>query len=472
MPPTHQNPPPTIAWPPATSLTGRIEPEIDELNIDVQPFEGYGQALTAARIHLDIALNAAPDPSDPDVAPQVAFENAVRAKHCLHYARLEHDDYPPSDYENTLLASADRLLVKNHRPDARRPHDGRQRHEQDRALAITEARAHAGALADVIALMESKPDPDETPQEVIQEWHTGLVRMAAYLADPPRGRGTPFREGETYRQVMSQLVAEVNKIIFANEHLIKTDIGCQAAAHPDEPYDLLDELYGTEGFETTFHDCGPSCLPEEDPHLRNQGHEIIFAFMHNGVRFVRAATEPMPQEYPQKAALCLIDALRQELDAIQEEAPEYEYRHFWHDLHDLQAAASVGVHAIYPLDLETIHDDLMPDLPRPGIVQYLLHSATMENLHAVRFLTSAVIPTARFAPTDQQVEAVIEAARANGMDGHQVAFLAAAMYRDPAMVGSGRPQPDERAIEEVAQRSIRLPEPNHSYLVHRLKNPS
>ena len=105
------------------------------------------------------------------------------------------------------------------------------------------------------------------------------------------------------------------------------------------------------------------------------------------------------------------------------------------------------------------------------MVQYLIHSAATDNSHAAGFPAGSTIPAVRFMPTDQQVNAMAEAAQQASMDAHQVAFLAEAMYRDPATLGIIPTRPDE-AIREVAQSPITLPEPNHSCLVHRLQNTS
>ena len=137
---TPQRPvPATITWPPQTGIAGNIDPAIDESTIENYPFEGHDQAMVAAQVHIDIARHAASRTNQPesDNDARIAFENAVIAKQCIHYAYLDagHNYPEPTGIEATMVATADQLLVNNQRAPAPKTHRPEEQLAQDLEIA-------------------------------------------------------------------------------------------------------------------------------------------------------------------------------------------------------------------------------------------------------------------------------------------------------------------------------------------------
>ena len=479
----------TIAWPPQTGIPGRIEPEIDELSIDRYPFTRHHQAIVAAQVHIDVARHAASQDGQPqsDNHARVAFEQAVLAKQCLHYAYLiiPSDEESAKDEITSLVAAADQLLVENQRPELPHYRDAEQQNAQDLELALAEAQAHHKALLDIKASIKAIPAEDLLEQEVagvhMQDEHDdpstpedernkGLIRMAAYLGDPPRGRAPEIRALTEYRALLNPLVEHANEVIFTHELTVKQNIGEHASRHGADIWGMTDELYGTEGIFFETHTCEQRCTNHRFPQHHN-GHNIFMAYMHNGVRYIQAATEPFPSGLPRSRALSITEHMREFLEKTDpfEDFPQDE-RHYWRILHDLNGAIAVGVHDIDQLSISFTHEDLTKtSLPTEGLMQHILHAIALDNLHAVRFLAGAVIPSKYLTPNEQQVKAVIEAAQAAGMDTHQLAYLAESLYRDPATTGVIHTMPTPEVTDQIKENLKYLPEPNRQHLAARLR---
>ena len=491
--------PVTIAWPPETGIKGNIDPVIDDITIENYPFEGFSQAIVAAQVHIDIARHAASRPDQPtsDNDARIAFENAVIAKQCIHYAYLDAGHYypEPTDEASALIATADQLLVNNQRAPA--PTNRRQEEllDQDLEIALAEARAHSAALETIVQLIEQLPHDDLLAAEVARQdqsedtdpptpeddRNTGLVRMASYLGDPPKGRTPRIRELPAYQAVIKPLVQNANQVIFAHELTVKQVMGDHAIRHGADAWGMTDELYGTEGIEIDTHECDESCHVSQAPH-----HNIFMAYMHNGIRYIQAATEPFPEGFPRPRALLITERIRAYLQETYEDYifdddredndifddDREDNRAYWRILHDLQGAVSVGVHDIDPLSIEMTHTPIVGGQPiEDGLMQHILHAIALDNLHAARFLIGITMPTRYLVPDERQVKAVIHAAQQAGMDAHQVAYLAEALYQDPLTLGVIQPKTDGKITKRVQQNYTDLPEANNRHLVLRLMKP-
>ena len=490
---TPQGPvPATIAWPPETGIAGNIDPAIDEMTIENYPFEGHDQAMVAAQVHIDIAQHAASRTNQPesDNDARIAFVNAVIAKQCVHYAYLDDGyNYPePTGIAASLVATADQLLVNNQRtPAPQTPHPEDQL-AQDLDIALAEARAHSATLASIAQFIadlphddllaaelasdhESKDQDPPTPEE---ERHKGLVRMAAYLGDPPHGRDPCIRELPAYQAVLEPLVQNANQIIFAHELKVRQVVGNHAAHHGADTWGMTDELYGTEGLELDTHTCDEKCEGHKAPR-HNDGYNIFMAYMHNGIRYIQAATEPFPHGFPRPRALEITERIREFLEETDDDlfyADIQEERAYWRILHDLDGAVAVGVHDINPLSIEFTHLDITDGTTtEQGLMQHILHAIALDNLHAARFLAGATMPTKYFVPEEHQVKAVIDAAQNAGMDAHQVDYLAEALYQDPLTVGVIRPKVDAEIAKRVQENHTALPEANNRHLALQLMDP-
>ena len=413
----------------------------------------------------------------------IAFENAVIAKQCLHYAYNEMEYNGPKMTEEgaALLKKADRLLADNHRPLAARQYfEGKD--QQDLELALIEAGAHAAALEDITPrtaqmlqddilraeVDQSNPTDDEETLTPEEEYNLGLVRMAAYLGDPPRGRDPRVRQTAEYKAVIEPLVNNANRIIFAHELKVKQIVGYHAIRCGADTWAMTDELYGTEGIEIETHDHGAG-HHWYSHHYHHDGHNIFIAYMHNGVRYIQAATELFPKGFPRSRALEIVERIREYLKETDEEEPSDE-RPFWRILHDLHGAVSVGVHDVDPLFIQILHDELADIQAEKGVFERLLQTMALDNLHAARFLAGAVIPTSTITCTDQQVSAVAEAAAQAGMDANQVAYLVESLYRDPLTAGVLRPMTNHEVIEIINLNYKDIPEENQQYLFHQMTN--
>ena len=485
--------PVTITWPPETGIEGHIDPAIDEITIDNYPFEGHHQAMVAAQVHIDIAQHAASrtDQPESDNDARIAFENAVIAKQCIHYAYLDagHNYPEPTDNAATLIATADQLLVNNQRAPTPTKHRHEELLDQDLEIALAEARAHSAALETIVQLVEQLPhdnllaaevnsqhrpeDPEPpTPEE---ERNTGLIRMASYLGDPPKGRNPRIRELPAYQAVIRPLVQNANQVIFAHELNIKQVMGDHAIRHEADAWGMTDELYGTEGIEIDTHTCDERCHVSQATR-HSDGHNIFMAYMHNGIRYIQAATEPFPHGFPRPRALQITERIRTFLEKTYEndlfDDDLEDDRPYWRILHDLHGAVAVGVHDIDPLSIEMTHTPIIGGQPtEEGLMQHILHAIALDNLHAARFLAGATIPTRHLVPDERQVKAIIHAAQHAGMDAHQVAYLAEALYQDPLTAGVIHPKTDEIITKRVQQDHMDLPKANNRHLALRLRQP-
>ena len=298
--------------------------------------------------------------------------------------------------------------------------------------------------------------------------------MAAYLGDPPQGRNPRVRELPDYQAIIEPLVENANEVIFAHELKVKQVVGHQAAEHGADTWGMTDELYGTEGLELDTHTCDERCKEHKAPR-HNDGYNIFMAYMHNGIRYIQAATEPFPNGFPRPRALHITERIREFLEETDDDIFNddiHEERAYWRILHDLHGAVAVGVHDINPLSIEITHDDIAGgELTERGMMQQILHTIALDNLHAARFLAGATIPTEYLAPDERQVKAIINAAQHADMDAHQMAYLAEALYQDPLTVGVIRPKVDAEIAKPVQENLMDLPKTNKRHLALWLMNP-
>ena len=491
--------PVTIAWPPETGIEGHIDPAVDELTIEHYPFEGNAQAMVAAEVHIDIARHAASRTNQPesDNDARIAFENAVIAKQCIHYSYIDAaENFPePTGIAATLVANADQLLVDNQRAPAPQTHLHDEQLTHDLEIAIAEARAHFTALQTIAQIIKHLPhddlllteisnqdqSEDTDPPTPEKERNTAMVRMAAYLGDPPRGRDLRIRYLPDYKPFIEPLVQAANEIIFAHELTVKQVVGLHATQHGADVWAMTDELYGTEGIEIDDHTCDERCEVSQAPR-HHDGHNIFMAYMHNGLRYIQAATEPFPPGFPRARALQITERIRKFLEGMPDEDTLDEDildsltfnndRPYWRILHDLHGAVTVGVHDIDPASISYAHEDITGgELIKEGLMQHILHAVALDNLHAARFLAGAEMPTKYFVPDERQVKAVIHAAQHAGMDAHQVAYLAEALYQDPLTVGVIQPKVDQKTTKCVQENLMDLPKVNTQHLANRLMQP-
>lgn len=480
----------TLAWPPDSGMTGRISVTIDEMTVREQPFEGPGQAMVAAEIHIEVARQAAGPTGKAGsyIGAHIAFENAVIAKQCIHYSEVAQgrDGYDADEPTTQLIRAADDLISANTPKEQTRPNHARDLDIRELDLAIAEAEAHAaivqaiaGRIADVPYddLLAEELDSRETgsdyddpaPLSPDEDRIYGLVRMAAYLGDPPKGRDTRIRYQDAYQETLEPLIESANRIIFAHELKIKEQIGEHAAQHRVDHWEMTDELHGLDDLYFDCHSCEEYCGARSAAR-HNGKDDILMAYMHNGVRYIQAATEPFPKGFPRERALEFTETIHESLADSDPMLPMNE-RSFWRILHDLHGAITVGVHDIDPVAVEIVQQDIAGGKPAKGLRQHVIHALALDNLHAARFLASATIETTRMSPTEQQVKEVIEAAQKSGMDSHQVAYLAEALYRDPPTLGVIRPAASEDIIQEVKENLMNLPAANNYHLARQLTNP-
>lgn len=488
---------PALRWPEQTALAGAISPDIDEMTVCIEPFDSYEQAMVAADIHVMVAREItalAPAAEEPHHR-RLAFQNAVRARQCVHYAQYaaQTDHWEPTDREARIIAESGEMLARN-QPVTEAGLPDRADFNEQVSAALSEALAHERTIDHITQLLADTPadnllreeadqreiDGADAPhpgpaQRAIRSGHddhiAGLVRMAAYLGDPPEGRREEIRRSGRYGEAIERLVSRANRVIVRHELTVRQVIGEQAAWHGADAWEMTDELTSADGLQVDDHECDDQCdrIPDRRHH---QGHNIFIAYMHNGVRYIQTATEPFPEGMPRSRALLITEGVRQwlkysMLDA-REQGDPWDTRPYWRILHDLQGAVLAGVHDLDELTVEIVTTEAKSGDRQAGIRRRVIDGLALDNLHAARFLAGHALNAEVAGPTEEQARAVLEAAEAAGMDAHQRARLAESLYMDPAVAGIVRSPLSEADAEDAVSICGTL---QAAYLYDRLTGP-
>lgn len=161
--------------------------------------------------------------------------------------------------------------------------------------------------------------------------------------------------------------------------------------------------------------------------------EISIHFCFRGQRYLQSITEPFPAGYPALDARNITRVAATTLTHSERNYPNYRYSRHWRMIHAVNAAIDVGLHTATDLDIQHIVQSLdnhRPPVPN-GLKDRLITAIALGNRHAADFIARGHADPSKTRPTSTQIQQLVDAARAAGIDEHHIHTFVLALSADP-----------------------------------------